>query len=784
MTPHSVSPELWQRALDAALLEANTALAPQWSLTQQIAVNPFWHKLPIPFKDWAEKFFAMTGRSLYGKNDSLSPLEGLSEDELTQATQYYQQIHQKLPLWTEATVRFDSDKKTLFHLTDEHDGYKGHLNEAIRLHISQTTAAFADHQQSQWRDTTHTNLYLFWKKHLEQRWNMEFGQFNPFIKQRLLCLPNNTHEAIDCVVRELSLDSQWWSDWFQCHLYAFPGWASWCAYQDHVELDTTTHYVEDFLAILVSWDYLVDRGSRQTGSPWDQWQGQWRHNNAEAATATLDVQYSLLWLKEFQYQRQLMGELTLHSAHSGTQDDIHTQLIFCIDVRSESMRRALENLDPGIETLGFAGFFALPVIYQGAHQGQSIAYYHGLLKPLGSLRHKRSQDSSRWFHLLTKRILSYFKSSLEISKSHPLSSLLWVEGFGMIYLFSLITHLFHCSRDQSVIHYQDITEQLKDTSLEMSDELILSAMKSFLEGTGLKNKLAKRVVIVGHGAQSLNNPQQHSLDCGACGGQSGALNAILMARLLNDETHRRWLNNEGYLIPQETRFYAAHHNTTAQQIDLLEDHHREGEYVKQLFSQVTSHVFTSHHEHVRSSSRRDKTHNWAQVRPEWGLINNAALIIAPRSQTKGCPLQGRVFLHDYDEAQDHDWKRLEQILLAPLIVSHWINMGYFTSRTLPDVLGSGNKLLHNVVGGDLGVFEGNSGDLRLGLAKQSLHDGEQWRHEAQRLTVVVSAPPTALETVINQHSVLRDLVNGRWIHLFSWQNNEFLLYTPQQWIAF
>jgi hypothetical protein len=99
-------------------------------------------------------------------------------------------------------------------------------------------------------------------------------------------------------------------------------------------------------------------------------------------------------------------------------------------------------------------------------------------------------------------------------------------------------------------------------------------------------------------------------------------------------------------------------------------------------------------------------------------------------------------------------------------------------------LGIGNKLLHNVVGGDLGVFEGNSGDLRLGLAKQSLHDGEQWRHEAQRLTVVVSAPPTALETVINQHSVLRDLVNGRWIHLFSWQNNEFLLYTPQQWIAF
>ena len=41
--------------------------------------------------------------------------------------------------------------------------------------------------------------------------------------------------------------------------------------------------------------------------------------------------------------------------------------------------------------------------------------------------------------------------------------------------------------------------------------------------------------------------------------------------------------------------------------------------------------------------------------------------------------------------------------------------------------GSGNKLLHNVVGGHIGVFEGNGGDLRIGLPWQSVHDGESLR---------------------------------------------------------
>jgi uncharacterized protein YbcC (UPF0753/DUF2309 family) len=36
--------------------------------------------------------------------------------------------------------------------------------------------------------------------------------------------------------------------------------------------------------------------------------------------------------------------------------------------------------------------------------------------------------------------------------------------------------------------------------------------------------------------------------------------------------------------------------------------------------------------------------------------------------------------------------------------------------------------LDKVVGDYVGVFEGNGGDLRIGLSIQSFHDGQQWRH--------------------------------------------------------
>ena len=88
-----------------------------------------------------------------------------------------------------------------------------------------------------------------------------------------------------------------------------------------------------------------------------------------------------------------------------------------------------------------------------------------------------------------------------------------------------------------------------------------------------------------------------------------------------------------------------------------------------------------------------------------------------------------------------------------------------TSTTDNQRFGSGNKVLHNVVGGNIGVFEGNGGDLRFGLARQSLHDGQRWLHRPLRLSVIIAAPRSMIDQVIASHQVVRELVENGWLYL-------------------
>ncbi len=162
---------------------------------------------------------------------------------------------------------------------------------------------------------------------------------------------------------------------------------------------------------------------------------------------------------------------------------------------------------------------------------------------------------------------------------------------------------------------------------------------------------------------------------------------------------------------------------------------------------------------------RARSRDWAQVRPEWGLAGNTAFIAAPRERTRGLDLAGRAFLHDYDWQKDAGFSVLELIMTAPMVVASWINLQYYASTVNNRAFGSGNKLLHNVVG-QLGVLEGNTGDLKVGLPWQSVHDGTRFVHEPLRLTVFIEAPEDALNRVIEAHASVRQLIDNGWVHLF------------------
>ncbi|MBN8494721.1 MAG: DUF2309 family protein, partial [Burkholderiales bacterium] len=188
----------------------------------------------------------------------------------------------------------------------------------------------------------------------------------------------------------------------------------------------------------------------------------------------------------------------------------------------------------------------------------------------------------------------------------------------------------------------------------------------------------------------------------------------------------------------------------------------------------------SDHDALRTQLQR-RANDGAQTRPEWGLAGNASFLIAPRQRSRGLVLDGRTFLHDYDAAADADGSLLELLMTAPMLVTHWINWQYHASTCEPDRLGSGNKLLHNVVGGHLGVFEGNGGDLRIGLARQSLHDGTRWVHEPLRLTVVIDAPAERIDAVLARHAVVRQLVDHGWLHLWRFEGAGLQRHAQGRW---
>ena len=357
------------------------------------------------------------------------------------------------------------------------------------------------------------------------------------------------------------------------------------------------------------------------------------------------------------------------------------------------------------------------------------------------------------------------------------SSLGLVEAKGLWKAFDLLKNSLFPSAPlhgiNQLSHDGDWQLRRHDSPLSVAEQAELVA--GILGAMGLTESFAETVLLAGHGSCSANNPQAAGLDCGACGGQTGEINVKVLAQLLNDAPVRAALSQHGIDIPQQTRFIACLHNTTTDAITCFgqadDSQHEWHDWLVKASQLARENRLASVRTDMETDMTqekfyRQKSHDWGQVRPEWGLANNAAFIVAPRARTQDIDLEGRSFLHDYQWQTDKDFKILELIMTAPMVVTNWINLQYYASVTDNLKYGSGNKLLHNVVGGNIGVFEGNGGDLRIGLSLQSLHDGQDWRHQPIRLGVYIAAPREAMANIIEKHAAIADLISNQWLFLF------------------
>jgi hypothetical protein len=441
------------------------------------------------------------------------------------------------------------------------------------------------------------------------------------------------------------------------------------------------------------------------------------------------------------------------------------QAAFCIDVRSEVFRRALESVAPEIETIGFAGFFGLGVAHRAfasdvAEKRLPVLLNPGLTTAAVGPAEAAADASARISARATRAWGRFARAAV--------SSFAFVEAAGPLHLGKLLRDSFGWKRAAA----PDPAPR-PDPALPLAERIATAA--TVLRAMSLTRNFAPIVLLAGHGGQAANNPHLSALHCGACGGYAGDVNARLLALLLNDPDVRGGLSGEGILIPADSWFLAGLHDTTTDEMTLYAadwPSPAHGEALRALEARLAEAGRLARSERALRLPRaggeaavKRRASDWAEVRPEWALAGCKAFIAAPRARTTGRDLGGRAFLHSYDWQADEGFKVLELILTAPVVVASWISLQYYGSVVAPELFGGGNKLLHNVVGG-IGVIEGNGGPLRTGLPWQSVHDGERFQHEPLRLSVVVEAPREAMCEIIARHPHVRDLFDHGWLHLF------------------
>ena len=552
------------------------------------------------------------------------------------------------------------------------------------------------------------------------------------------------------------------------------------------------------------------------------------------------------------------------------------QALFCIDTRSERIRRQLEGAGD-YQTFGIAGFFGVPLSFIAMDKGNEIHLCPVLLTPRNVVLEVPVLEYR------DPEALTVLGKVLHELKESILTPFVTVEAIGLLFGFDMFGKTFFpetyghwrkhlepqrglarllvdkLSRERadSVVRavHRAIIEKALEHELGVAPELIHddlvkalreaamaddmppaalyaglsldeATMRSFvrrlreayhirpdavrlqmerlgrigfsleeqvgyvaqaLRSIGLTEGFSRFVLLIGHGSSSENNPYESALDCGACGGNHGLINARVFAQMANRPEVRRRLRDHGIQIPDDTWFIPALHDTTTDEIRIADvelvpashliyiDRLRNGLATAarlcaaERMPTLTDEKGADRPERAVRLARRNSL-DWSQVRPEWGLSGNAYFIIGRRALTRELKLEGRAFLHSYDYRLDENRRLLENIFTGPLVVGQWINMEHYFSTVDNERFGSGSKVYHNVAG-RFGVMTGNLSDLRTGLPSQTvLKDGRPY-HEPLRLITLVEAPLEHAREALAEVASVRQLVRNGWIR--------FLVLDPQ-----
>ncbi len=801
------------RALKTAVEGACARIAPLWPLKHFVAVNPF---LGLTDKSFSS---ASAWLQRVAHTDMLMSLEAfssmvssgqISDEDLTVAiatapkvTGIYDLQSLKAGMMRTSGARSPrAVVATVAEILDRlADGDRYASRTAFMIEeISKWCAAYFDEGQAAWKSPSRSaRPYAAWRQSMRHDRNPEAMGVRNF-RKTIATLPDDPLETIRVIVGSLGIPERAHEDYLFRALFDIQGWAAYARYRvwDSALYGREDGTLVELLAIRLAWGYALfqERSDPTFKSAWTAAMADAAQIPNDAcldAGDVLGLRVLLQHAYERAYQRKLIAQLN-RSAPTPSPARPAVQAAFCIDVRSEVYRRALESVSSDIATIGFAGFFGFPIEYVPIGNARGGAQCPVLLKPsvvvCESVSGVAADDETQI--LDARRLRRRAARAWKAFKQSAVSSFTYVETIGLSFVAKIAGDSLGWSRPVPDPNRDGLDHRMANRlgprieprlldgrETGFAPEARVAMAEAVLRAMSMTDNFARLVLLTGHGSTTVNNPHGSGLDCGACGGHTGEANARVAAAILNDPYVRLGLAARGIQIPGDTWFLGCLHDTTTDDIRIFNENDAPASHAPDLKRVQTWLGWASARARaeratglgLEQGSKVDaqivrRSRDWSQVRPEWGLAGNAAFIATPRSRTAGIDLGGRTFLHTYDWRKDDGFGVLELIMTAPMVVASWINLQYYGSSVNNRAFGSGNKTLHNVVGA-LGVLEGNGGDLRTGLPWQSVHDGRKLVHEPLRLSVFIEAPLDAINAVIAKHESVRQLVENNWLHLFA-----------------
>ncbi|MFM7378637.1 MAG: YbcC family protein [Erythrobacter sp.] len=620
-------------------------------------------------------------------------------------------------------------------------------------------AGHFDRGQALWSPAPGAEAFTAWRGWALHDLTPEIAGLEGFCAH-VACAPDTTERAILSAAETLGLTAAAAHTAFHRLAMSLGGWAQharWLLWQAELQ-GGTDRTLMDLLAIRLIWDEAL---LVQTPQVAEEWAAIVAAHAEPIAPSPEDVALAILQdAADRGHQRRLAA--ALDGAAQVAVERPFLQAAFCIDVRSEVFRRALEGIDPGIATIGFAGFFGLPLAHHAHGSDILEARLPVLLNPAVNTTSAGDPAKDQ-----TDRIAARSLRAWGRFRQAAVSSFAFVEAMGPVYAVKLVKSALGFTPKPKAEPAPEVIGGMSAEAKADTGAAVLKAM-SLTKGHGAV------VLLLGHGGNVTNNPHESAYHCGACGGYTGEVSARLLAILLNDPETRAGLAERGVEVAEDTLFVAGLHDTTTDAITIYDDGlpaARACDLAKvrgwlAQAAKVARAERALRMPGARGESIPARAQNWAEIRPEWGLAGCAAFIAAPREATAGRDLGGRAFLHSYDWQADAGFGTLELIITAPVVVASWISLQYYGSSVAPEMFGGGNKLIHNVVGG-IGVIEGNGGRLRPGLPWQAVHDGDGLQHEPLRLNVMIEAPREEMLRILEKHPEVRALFDNGWLHLFA-----------------